>query len=119
MTIIGHLPASLVRYLVPTSAADVRATARSSGQVRILVTRDGVVVGVVHVRDTMAAPDSSTAEELMRPVLRLEASTPVYAVLATMRETRNHLAVVETESELAVSTLADVLQRLFPRTLSA
>jgi CBS domain containing-hemolysin-like protein len=82
------------------------------------VTR-GEVVGVVHVRDTMTADDSATAGDLMRPVLRLDASMPVYAALTTMRETRNHLAVVDGAGGLGVVTLADVLQRLFPETMAA
>lgn len=100
------------------SVAAVRAATQASGHLRILVTRDQVV-GVVHVRDTLTAEDSVTAGELMRPVLRLDASTPVYAALATMRETRNHLAVVEGPGGLGVVTLADVLQRLFPETMAA
>jgi CBS domain containing-hemolysin-like protein len=101
------------------SVADVRAATRASGHLRILVTHDGAIVGVVHVRDTMTPRDSLTAGELMRPVLRLEASTPVYTALAAMRESRNHLAVVDSDSGPGVVTLTDVLQRLFPRTLAA
>jgi CBS domain containing-hemolysin-like protein len=100
------------------SAVDVRAATQTSGHLRILVTR-GEVVGVVHVRDTMTADDSATAGDLMRPVLRLDASMPVYAALTTMRETRNHLAVVDGAGGLGVVTLADVLQRLFPETMAA
>ncbi len=52
----------------------------------------------------------------MRPVFRLDAATPVYAALSTMRETRNHLTLVAGDGGEGVVTLADVLQRLFPRT---
>lgn len=52
----------------------------------------------------------------MRPVLDLESSTPVYAALAAMRETRNHLAVVsDAGTFVGVVTLSDVLGRLSPR----
>ncbi len=36
-----------------------------------------------------------------------------------MRETRNHLAVVDLGNGPAVVTLTDVLQRLFPRTMAS
>ena len=49
----------------------------------------------------------------MRPVLRLQADTPVYRALHLMRQTRNHLAIVADGDEfVGVITLTDVLQRL-------
>jgi CBS domain-containing protein len=48
-------------------------------------------------------------------VFSLEAGTTVHAALTSMRETRNHLAVVtEDDAVLGVLTLSDVLRRLFP-----
>jgi CBS domain containing-hemolysin-like protein len=70
---------------------------------------------VVHVRDTMSGKVPRSAGEVMRPAFRLDADLPVYSVLATMRKTRNHLAVVDSEVGLAVVTMTDVLLRLFPR----
>lgn len=97
------------------SATQVQAASLESGHLRILVTRDGEIVGVAHVRDTMAGDDPRTAREVMRPVFRIDASTPMYAALAAMRETRNHLAVVDTEAGPGVVTMTDVLLRLFPK----
>lgn len=93
----------------------VRDEARRSGHLRILVTRGGQIVGVLHVRDTMMEPVTRTAGELMRPVLRLEPSAPVHEALATMRATRNHLVLVQNGGAPGIVTLADVLRRLFPR----
>ena len=104
---------------VSATAADIRAVTRASGHLRILVEDGGAVVGVVHVRDAMTAADPVVAADLMRPVLRLTAATPIYAALATMRETRNHLAVVDVDTGPGVVTLTDVLQCLFPRTTAA
>ncbi|MEE6274336.1 hemolysin family protein [Georgenia sp. MJ206] len=104
---------------VPDDAtvADVRAVARRSGHLRLLVGATDAVHGVIHVRDTLTEPDDSAAAPLMRPVFTLEATTTVYSALATMRETRNHLAVVhDGDAVLGVVTLADVLRRLLPRT---
>jgi CBS domain containing-hemolysin-like protein len=51
----------------------------------------------------------------MRPVLHLDAETPVYTALRDMRQTRNHLAVVVEGGRVSgVVTLADLLRRLFP-----
>ena len=71
---------------------------------------------MVHVRDTLTAPDESPAAEFARPVFALAADTTVHAALKAMRETRNHLAVVtDADAVLGVITLADVLRRLFPQ----
>jgi CBS domain containing-hemolysin-like protein len=44
----------------------------------------------------------------------------VHAALKSMRETRNHLAVVTDGGSIAgVITLADVLRRLFPQAAEA
>ncbi|WP_258724575.1 hemolysin family protein [Cellulomonas sp. NS3] len=101
---------------VTATAADVQAATRTSGHLRILVGGPGSAQGVVHVRDTLVEPADRPVRELMRPVLALEAGTPVYAALTSMRESRNHLAVVVDDGTLrGVITLADVLARLFPR----
>jgi CBS domain containing-hemolysin-like protein len=97
------------------NVADVRAAARDSGHLRIIVGSDGAMSGVVHVRDTLTEPDERPAAELMRPVFTLRGDTPVYTALTAMRETRNHLAVVTDDDAFAsVITLTDVLARLFP-----
>ncbi|MFS0884435.1 hemolysin family protein [Aeromicrobium sp. 179-A 4D2 NHS] len=98
------------------TVADVRAAAVSSGHLRILVTDAREVVGVVHVRDTLALSPADGLAGPMRPVVRLEAETPVYSALATMRETRTHLVLVTGPQGDGVLTLTDLLERLFPRT---
>ncbi|MFV0535145.1 MAG: hemolysin family protein [Cumulibacter sp.] len=97
------------------SVLRVRQQTRASGHLRIPVTKDGVIVGVVHVRDTLMEPDDRAASEIMRPIMRMTASTPVHSALATMRETRTHLVLVESaDGPAGIVTLADVLKRLFP-----
>ncbi|MBS9372512.1 hemolysin family protein [Rhodococcus sp. B50] len=100
----------------PTSTgAEIRETAYRTGHLRLLVRANGHVDGVVHVRDSLQAAPGTTAAELMRPALTIDAGTPVYEALTTMRETRNHLVTV-TESGRIVGliTLSDVLARLLP-----
>ena len=98
------------------TAGDVRAATRRTGHLRILL-RDGEhITGVVHVRDTLSAPEDAPVAQFARPVFGLDAATTVYAALKAMRETHNHLAVVtDGDRILGVITLADVLRRLFPQ----
>jgi CBS domain containing-hemolysin-like protein len=101
-------------------AREVQAQSHLTQHQRILVRDDGAVIGVVHVRDTLRADRAATARDLMRPVLRLSADTPVYRALHIMRQTRNHLAlIVDDDGLVGLITLTDVLQRLLPETRSA
>jgi CBS domain containing-hemolysin-like protein len=103
------------------TAADVRAAADRSGHLRILVQdADGALASVVHVRDVLLAPDDKPVADVARPAYALASTTPLHTALASMRETRNHLAVVPDEQGgHAVVTIADVLARIFPRTIAA
>ena len=103
---------------VPPDATvgDVREATRRTGHLRILLRDGDRITGVVHVRDTLTAPEDAPAADFARPVFTLDADTTVYAALKAMRETRNHLAVVsDGGAVLGVITLADVLRRLFPQ----
>jgi CBS domain containing-hemolysin-like protein len=56
----------------------------------------------------------------MRPVLKLGSDVKVYQALRTMRQTRNHLAVVVEGGEaIGLITLTDLVQRLLPDAQSA
>lgn len=95
--------------------AVIQETARRTGHFRLLVRTNGHVEGVVHVRDSLHAEEGTTAADLMRPVLSLDAATPVYEGLGTMRETRSHLATVTADGAvIGLITLTDVLSRLLP-----
>jgi CBS domain containing-hemolysin-like protein len=97
--------------------AQIRQQARSSGHLRLVVRTPNQALGVVHVRDALTRPETATAGDLMRPVLTLQAGTPIYAALSTMRESRNHLALVttgETGELVGLVTLHDLLDQLLP-----
>lgn len=105
---------------VPSTAtlADVRAASLESGHLRILLSDNESVSGVVHVRDTLNGV--ATLAEVTRPVFTLESKTPVYVALASMRETSSHLAlVVDGERTVGIVTLSDVLSRLLPTAVTA
>ncbi|MBP2330383.1 CBS domain containing-hemolysin-like protein [Kibdelosporangium banguiense] len=104
---------------VPPDATpeQIRAASQVSGHLRLVVRGDDRPMGVVHVRDALLPAPDATATGLMRPVLMLQADAPIYAALTTMRETRNHLALVETDDDLiGLVTLDDVLTQLLPET---
>ncbi|MGB0961309.1 MAG: CNNM domain-containing protein [Mycobacterium sp.] len=98
--------------------ADVRAAVLASGHLRILLRDDdGRFLRVVHVRDTLDAPDDQRAEDFARAAFRVNATTPVYELLGRMRDQRVQLAVVERGDQLlGVVTLTDVVRRVLPRT---
>jgi CBS domain containing-hemolysin-like protein len=92
--------------------SNTSSTYLATGHLRLVVRAHGQPLGVVHVRDAVTRSDG-TAADLMRPVRTLSADTPMYAALSTMRESRNHLALVEDDGGLAgLVTLQDLLDRL-------
>lgn len=102
---------------VPATASveEIRAAARASGHLRLVVGEPGRPVGVVHVRDALTRPSQITAADLMRPVARLDADIHIHDALRAMRDRRNHLALVESDGELlGLVTMQDLLDRLLP-----
>ncbi|AEG45574.1 CNNM domain-containing protein [Isoptericola variabilis] len=117
--VAGHDAPVAVAHDAP--AREVRELARTSGHLRLLVRREGATrpTGVVHVRDTLLLDDDAPVTEAVRPVFELDPATPLHGALTRMRETASHLAVVPVDGdEVRVLTLADVLARLFPRTVA-
>ncbi|KSW29992.1 hemolysin family protein [Cellulomonas sp. B6] len=121
MTVGDLADPSAVPVTVPTDGTveDVQRVSLESGHLRILVGDGDAVSGVVHVRDTLtSAPDAPLAP-FVRPVYELPADTLVATAFAGMREGRHHLAVVTGGERALVVTLADVVERLLPRTTGA
>ena len=99
-------------------AAAIRATARETGHLRLVVIdADGRPIGVVHVRDALAVPAGTTARDLMRPIRTLPADLPIHDALSAMQAERNQIALVESDGEVVgLVTLQDLLDRLLPAT---
>ncbi|MFD1859222.1 HlyC/CorC family transporter [Aeromicrobium camelliae] len=97
------------------TVADVQRAARESGHLRILVGPRERPTHVVHVRETLLRDPDEPIAPASREVFTLTSQTPLHEALTTMRESRNHLAVVDDgERVTGVITLADVLRRLSP-----
>ncbi len=103
-----------IAWVAPNAGVEeIKQVSRESTHLRLVVMEQGEPVGVLHVREALASPAGTTAADLMRPVLTLAASTPMYAAMGIMRESRSHLALVEDEGELlGLVTLQDILDRL-------
>lgn len=97
---------------VDATPAQIQQTARATGHLRLFVRDGAATLGVVHVRDSLST--ARTAGELMRPLFTLPEDMPVYEALRVMRETRNHLVVVDGPSGRGLLTLTDLLHRLLP-----
>ncbi|WP_432561500.1 hemolysin family protein [Kineococcus sp. SYSU DK003] len=122
LTVRDLLRVGAVPACVPADATveDVRELTRRTGHLRILVGAPQAITGVVHVRDTLTEPADAPLAPFARDVFTLDAATTVHAALKQMRETSNHLALVTDGARVeGVVTMADVLRRLFPRTVAA
>ncbi|GHC81445.1 membrane protein [Nocardiopsis terrae] len=111
----GHITAREdIAWVAPEAGLEeIKRVSRESTHLRLVVLEQDAPVGVLHVREALTSPDGTTAADLMRPVLTLSASTPMYAAMGIMRESRSHLALVETDGELlGLVTLQDILDRL-------
>jgi CBS domain containing-hemolysin-like protein len=111
---VAHRAAPVGDVPVDATAAQIQQVSRRSGHLRLLVRDGDRTAGVLHVRDSLIG--TPTARELMRPILALPETTPVYEALQTMRTTRNHLVVVEGADSRRLLTLTDLLHRLLPQT---
>ncbi len=79
---------------VDGTAADVRAAARTTGHLRQLVRDSTAIAGLVHVKDALAAAESTPVRDLLRPVPSLPAAMPVTEALRLIRDERSHLIVI-------------------------
>jgi len=121
---LSSMPISdlVMRDVKPTAvqadatAAQVRAAARQSGHMRILMTaQPGQPLSFIHVRDTLMMSGDAPAAGVARPAFVLDARTPVYEALARLRAASVQIAVVmEGERLVGIVTLADILKLVLP-----
>lgn len=109
----GQRPTSVAAM---ATAAQVRAAARDSGHMRILMEAGGgKPLSFIHVRDTLVMEDNATAASIARPALSLDAQMPVYEALARLRGAGVQIATIKRGTELCgIITLADILKLVLP-----
>lgn len=98
------------------TAAEVRAAARESGHMRILMEAGrGRPISFIHVRDILLMDDDKKAASVARPALSLDAQMPVYEALARLRGARVQIATVKRGSEIyGIINMADILKLVLP-----
>ena len=89
-------------------------TFRASGHSRLPVRDDSGVVGLVHVKDALTAGPEATTADLMRPPYFVRRASVIQEVLDSLRQAREHLAVVVDElgRPVGVVTIEDILEEL-------
>ncbi len=119
LTVKDLLPQDSRPVTVPVGATvgDVQDATARSGHLRILLSGvDGTLTDVVHVRDTLVHEPQRSIEDLARPILVLQTTTPVYEALALMRRGGEQLAAISTDDGvLGVLTVSDILRHVMPR----
>jgi CBS domain containing-hemolysin-like protein len=106
----------LITVSVTADAAEIELASMTSGRSRIAVlTPDGAVAGVVHVRDAVRATTAgraATASDLMDPVFELDPAASVVEAVTAMRAGRSQLAMVTGGGFVA---LEDLLEQVIGR----
>ena len=109
----GNTPAS-----VPHTAtvAEVQQLAIKTGHQRILIRSQDQVLGLVHVRDTLAQSADTAIRPFVREALQLPVTTQVPDVLTTMKDSNTQLVIAATDTEplAGVVTINDMIDRLLP-----
>lgn len=97
------------------TVAEVQQVALSSSHLRILVRDEsGKFSQMVHVRDTLKMNSRDSISSVLRPCFEVDASTPVYELLQSMREKAIQLAIVNTAEGQLVVTIKDIVRRILP-----
>jgi putative hemolysin len=100
---------------VENAASAVEATIISSGHTRLPVLKEGRVVGILNTKEfaTLRASGRKDWGSLIRPVVELQADTPLLTGLRLLQERRRHMGVVYSAKErLGVVTLEDILEEV-------
>ncbi len=71
------------------------------------------IVGIIHIKDLLTKEGVNSINEILRPIIKIQAKIPVNAVLKEFREGRPHFALVmKNKRVLGFLTLDNVLQVL-------
>jgi CBS domain containing-hemolysin-like protein len=95
----------------------IREVARRSGHLRLVVWQGPEPVGLVHVRDTLDTAASTTAADIMRPVLILPPTSPSTGPHHHAQTTQPVHPIEDDQGQLlGLAIMQDLLNRLLPST---
>lgn len=100
------------------TAADVEAICHESGRSRLFVTRDGQIIGLVHVRDAVRATANGQTQyavtHLLQEAITLPVSLPLIDGVQRMRAERAQLALVADPEGTVIGliSLEDLLEQI-------
>jgi len=100
---------------VQSVAGDVEAAVISSGHTRLPVLKEGQVTGILNTKEFAALRASGREDwvSFIRPVVELQADTPLLTGLRRLQERRVHMGVVYSGTErLGIVTLEDILEEV-------
>jgi putative hemolysin len=100
---------------VESAAREVEATVIASGHTSLPVLKKGEVIGILNTKEFAALRASGRDDwvSLIRPVVELQADTPLLTGLRRLQERRMHMGVVYSAKErLGVVTLEDILEEV-------
>ena len=100
---------------VRSVAGEVEGTVIASGHTRLPVLKEGQVTGILNTKEFAALRASGREDwgSLIRPVVELQADTPLLTGLRRLQERRVHMGVVYSGKErLGIVTLEDILEEV-------
>lgn len=98
------------------TADEVQRAAWRSGHLRVLLGEPGRYVATVHVRDTLTMSADAGVGAVSRPLLELDAETPLHQALTRMQQTSTQLAMVCHDGrQTGLLSIHDILPELLPR----
>jgi putative hemolysin len=88
---------------------------KDSRHTRLPVIENEKVVGILHSKEFVSEGEVSKLDwtELIRPVIRLNPSEPIFAALKKLQAQRSHLAVVEADDvAIGIVTIEDIFEEV-------
>jgi putative hemolysin len=97
------------------SAQDVQTVVATSGHTRLPVLKGSTVAGVLNTKEFIAliAAGGENWSSLVRPVVEVQAKTPLLSGLKLLQDRRSHLGIVYAGlTRLGIVTLEDILEEV-------
>lgn len=97
------------------SAQDVQTVVIACGHTRLPVLKGATVAGVLNTKEFIAlrAAGGDHRVSLVRPLVKLQAKTPLLTGLKILQDSRNHMGIVYAgDKQLGIVTLEDILEEV-------